>query len=86
MGPFLIRDGPMPRYKRRKLRKIERRPTALMSVQEFCDNNGISIAHYYVLRANGDGPREVRTGRRVFVSPEAEADWRRAHEKKPRTK
>jgi hypothetical protein len=51
-----------------------------MSIAEFCEHNRISEAHYYVMKQNGDGPREIHVGKRVLISPEAESAWRKAHE------
>jgi len=53
----------------------------LMTVDEFCRNNRISISHYYILKKKGEAPREIRSGKRVMISHEAESDWRRALEK-----
>jgi len=51
-----------------------------MTVAEFAQRNRISTGHYFVMRRRGDGPKETRIGRKVLISPEAEADWRRKHE------
>jgi hypothetical protein len=65
----------------RKRRARSRDPDNDMhSVESFCHSNGISIGLYYKLRGQGKGPRETRVGRRVLISPEAEADWRRERE------
>jgi hypothetical protein len=51
------------------------------TIDEFCARNGpISRAHYYNLRKDGLGPREMHAGSRVLISAEAAADWRRARE------
>jgi len=50
------------------------------TVREFCAAHRISTAFYYVMKAEGWGPREMRAGARVLISHEAAADWRRARE------
>jgi hypothetical protein len=50
------------------------------SIPEFCYENGISRSHYYVLKALGLGPHEMRLGRRVLVTTDAAEEWRRARE------
>jgi hypothetical protein len=48
------------------------------SIKRFCKDNGeICKATYYNLRNAGKGPREIRAGRRVLITYEAEADWQR---------
>ena len=47
------------------------------SVREFCGQHGISRAAFYVLLANGDGPRVMKVGRRTLISAEAAAEWRK---------
>ena len=50
------------------------------SIPEFCFRNGISNSSYHKFRAQGRGPREMRLGRVIRISIEAEADWRRSRE------
>ena len=50
------------------------------SVKEFCELHRISVAFFYLLRARGEGPVEMRVGSRVLISREAAAEWRRARE------
>lgn len=71
----------MPRKRRRK--EYIRQPGDLKTLVEFCDSNRISLGTYYTLKRAGKGPRETRAGKRVLISPEAEAAWRRAREKEP---
>jgi hypothetical protein len=47
------------------------------SIGEFCRRHNISHGTYYTLKGNGKGPREGRAMRRVLISKEAAADWRR---------
>jgi hypothetical protein len=55
-------------------------PRAAYSIPEFCEAHRICEAFYYKLRAAGLGPREMRTLRKVTISIEAAAEWRRARE------
>jgi hypothetical protein len=50
------------------------------AIEEFCRRHSFSKAHYYVLKAAGLGPREMRVHGRVLISKEAEAAWRRERE------
>ena len=52
----------------------------MRSIGKFCERNGISQTTYYELRKRGEGPRETRFGKKVFITHEAEAAWRKAHE------
>jgi hypothetical protein len=47
------------------------------TVDEFCWAHGFSRAQYYKLKARGEGPDEFRVGKRVLISEEAAARWRR---------
>jgi hypothetical protein len=47
------------------------------SIREFCRRHNISHGTYYTLKDCGKGPREGRAMRRVLISKEAAADWRR---------
>jgi hypothetical protein len=55
-------------------------PRAAYSIPEFCEAHRICEAFYYKLRAAGLGPREMRMLRKVTISVEAAAEWRRARE------
>lgn len=50
------------------------------SINEFCLAHRIGRTHFYDLLKEGRAPRLMRVGRRVLVSAEAAADWRRAME------
>jgi hypothetical protein len=50
------------------------------TIDEFCKSERISRRHYYYLKTMGKGPREMRLGRIVRITPEAKADWRRERE------
>lgn len=51
------------------------------SIPQFCRRNSISQAHYFALKKRGEGPDEIRVGRRVLITAEARARWRAAREK-----
>ena len=56
-------------------------------IPEFCSRHGISPAMYFKLAAAGEGPRVMRVGKRVLISRETSAEWRRSREAaaKPQT-
>jgi hypothetical protein len=51
-------------------------PTAVFSIASFCIAHGISEAFYFKLKSQGQGPREMRVGSRVFITHESAARWR----------
>jgi hypothetical protein len=53
---------------------------AAYSVQSFCRAHSISRALFYKLAAQGRGPQVFHVGRRVLISTEAAAEWRRQME------
>ena len=67
----------MPRGKKRR---FERQENDVHSIESFCRANGISVTTYFVMKRQGKGPREMKVGKRILITPEAEADWRRARE------
>ena len=50
------------------------------SINAFCEVHHVSRSEYYVLRNRGLAPREMRLGRKVLISAEAAARWRRERE------
>ncbi len=54
-------------------------PRAAFSIDEFCRSHGFSRATFYNLTAAGEGPELLRVRRRVFITPEAAARWRKRH-------
>jgi predicted site-specific integrase-resolvase len=50
------------------------------SIDEFCEDHGISRATYYNLKKIGKGPIEMNVGARRLVSDEAAERWRRERE------
>jgi hypothetical protein len=55
-------------------------PRAAYTIREFCEAHRISEAMYFKLRTAGLGPREMRALRKVTISLEAAAEWRRERE------
>ena len=53
------------------------------TISEFCRRHGFSVSHYFNLASEGRGPRVMRAGKRVLISREAAADWRRSLEVTP---
>ena len=53
---------------------------AACSVPEFCEQHGISRAHFYALLQDGRGPTVMKAGRRTLISQEATEEWRRRME------
>lgn len=51
------------------------------TVPQFCGDHNISRTHFYQLVKDGRGPRRMKVGRRVLISAEAAADWRREMER-----
>ena len=51
-----------------------------MSVDEFCERNRMARSTYHDMQSRDIGPAEMRDGRYVRISPEAELRWRRMME------
>ena len=51
-----------------------------LSIAAFCTDNSISRSTLYELWARGEGPRKMSVGRKVLISADAAADWRRERE------
>lgn len=51
------------------------------TIEEFCKAHRISRGTYFNLQARGEGPTVMRLGKRVVISREAAARWRREREK-----
>ncbi|CAG2140973.1 hypothetical protein LMG31506_02440 [Cupriavidus yeoncheonensis] len=65
-------------YESRNDRAARRgRPGGGRSVAEFCADFGFSKQHYYVMRAQGLTPDELRLGNRVILTDTAIAAWER---------
>jgi hypothetical protein len=55
-------------------------PRGAYSIAEFCIAHRISSAMYFKLKQQGFAPVEMRCGKRVLISIEAAAAWRRTRE------
>jgi hypothetical protein len=49
------------------------------SIPEFCRRHQISESYYHKLKNQGLGPTTMRLGRRILISREAAARWRKQH-------
>jgi hypothetical protein len=68
--------------KKRKRRPLPpRRPGDSFTIVEFCASNRISESFYHKLKSLGLGPREAHAGRRVIITPDANAEWQTARER-----
>lgn len=56
---------------------LDNTPHLAFSVPQFCRNHHLSTSFYYELKKEGLAPKEIRIGRKVLISTEAAADWRR---------
>ena len=68
------------RAKRTRRTLPPRGPQDVFSIDEFCAAHRLSPSMYWKLQGQGLGPREMRVGRRVLISPEAAEQWRRTRE------
>jgi len=50
------------------------------TIPAFCKRHSFSPAKYFQLQQQGEGPRVMRIGKRVLISKEAAAEWRRSRE------
>ena len=48
-----------------------------LSVDEFCEVEGISRSNYYGMKKRGEGPDETHAGARRLITPEARKRWHR---------
>ena len=65
-------------------RKDDERPPPLrlaLSILEFCAAFGISDDFYYKLKRQGQGPREMKVGKRTLISLAAADEWRTERER-----
>jgi hypothetical protein len=52
----------------------------MLTREEFCARNRISIPFYNKLKTQGLGPRETRVQSKILITAEADADWRAERE------
>ena len=57
--------------------KHQEQEVLVFTIATFCSAHTISRPFLYSLWEQGIGPRTMRLGRRVLISAEAAADWRR---------
>jgi hypothetical protein len=57
-------------------------PPIAFTIPEFCAAHRFGPAHYYKLKQEGLGPREIKLGTRTIITAEAAAEWRRAQEER----
>jgi hypothetical protein len=55
-----------------------------LTIRGFCEHEKISRSFYFRLRNEGRGPREMRMGRWIRITPEARREWRAARETEAR--
>jgi len=67
------------------VRPAVRQPGEVHSIKGFCRNNGISVTSYFKLKQQGLHPREMKVGKRIVITPEAEAEWRHEREAEAET-
>jgi len=58
----------------------ERKPR---DIESFCDHYAMCKSQYFKMRARGDGPAELRVGRKVLITPAAEDEWAARHTVQP---
>ena len=46
-----------------------------LTIKAFCQKYAISAPVYYKWQRNGDGPKELRIGAVIRITPEAEREW-----------
>jgi hypothetical protein len=70
-----VEDEPIKRPAFQK-RSKHRKPGDVHTIASFCESNRISPSHYFMLKRQGRGPREIELNKRIIITPEAERDWR----------
>jgi hypothetical protein len=62
-------------------RSRQRRPGDAHTIQSFCASNHMSESLYHALKRQGRGPKEIELlNKRIIITEQAEADWRRERE------
>jgi excisionase family DNA binding protein len=51
------------------------------TVREFCELHRVGLSTYYRLKKRGGAPLEILVGRRVLITREAAARWRKERER-----
>ncbi len=55
---------------------------ASKTIDDWCRSHGFSRTFYYQLKARDEAPREIRIGRCVRISDDADREWVAAHERR----
>ena len=71
---------PRPATTGKKLAPFEPAAFAAYTIRTFCATHGLSEAMYHKMKARGEGPTEMAIGRRIAISIESAAKWRRKRE------
>jgi hypothetical protein len=68
----------MAKSRRGKPQPVERRA---LTISDFCEAYQISQDHYFKLRRQGEGPREMRLGTKKLITLRAAEQWEAEREK-----
>jgi len=69
--------APRPAFRRRSK---NRKPGDALTRLAFRERNPMSESHYFKLKRQGRGPREIEVDGIILITPQAEADWRAERE------
>ena len=59
------------------------RPGCDMNIRQWCEKRGFTAPTYYKLQREGRGPAELRFGRHVRITTQADEDWERMMRETP---
>jgi predicted DNA-binding transcriptional regulator AlpA len=62
----------MAKYKRAKPQPVARRA---LTIADFCQAYQISQDHYFKLKRQGKGPREMKLGTKILITLRAAEQW-----------
>ncbi len=51
----------------------------VMTIEQFCNAHQISRAFFNLLRQRGEAPTFMQVGRRILITAEGAAEWRKRH-------
>ncbi|MBK8762094.1 MAG: hypothetical protein IPM03_17070 [Sulfuritalea sp.] len=51
----------------------------VMTIEQFCNAHQISRAFFNLLRHRGEAPTFMQVGRRILITTEGAAEWRKRH-------
>ena len=78
LGAFFFGPTP-PRYGAAQMQS-QNTDSQVLSISDFCKRNRISRSTFHKLKKSNRAPREIRLGRAIRISLEAEQVWRRDRE------